>query len=158
MLDWNNSPEVQSKGIKLAESIKDINAFLLPCVYPSYSKNVWGNCAIILSKKSDDELRPYLTTLFEWLQDLNWPGACTILERLQLFSGEKLKEPLEKVVIEADKMNNFDGRKWLDNLSELLDNESLKEDLLSPSIIETLQAHYHKYGDWDDEELEQQRL
>ena len=53
-------------------------------------KNLWDNCARILYTKSDDELRPYLSKLPEWIQDLNWPGAMTILERLQQFERDEV--------------------------------------------------------------------
>ncbi len=40
--------------------------------------------------------------------------------------------------------------KWLDNLSELLANEELKEKL-PVEILEILQKHYDNPGWWDDE-------
>lgn len=85
LLDWNNSVAGQVKGIKLAENVENINVFLQPC-NKSYSKNVWDNCAKILSTRTDEELSPYLVELLEWLQDLNWPGAFCILDRLQKYA------------------------------------------------------------------------
>ena len=81
MLDWNSSKEIQKKGRKKAEKIKDLNMFIQP-VDKKYNKNVWENCAIILQNKSDEELSPYLERILEWLQDINWPGAELILERM----------------------------------------------------------------------------
>lgn len=49
-------------------------------------KMLWDNCAKILSEKTDDELFPYVTELLMWLQDLNWPGAFCILDRMQKYS------------------------------------------------------------------------
>ena len=49
---------------------------------PQYNKNVWDNCAKIVSVKTDEELKPYMISLFEWLQDMNWPGAEIIYDRL----------------------------------------------------------------------------
>ena len=57
LIDWNNTLDQQAAGIKIAESIKDIRAFIQPCT-ESYNKNVWGNCALIISKRSDAELLP----------------------------------------------------------------------------------------------------
>lgn len=71
LLDWNNSAEKQKQGIKLAREIKCINVFLQPG--RPYGKNVWSNCAKILSEKTNEELSPYLIELMEWLQDMNWP-------------------------------------------------------------------------------------
>ena len=88
MLDWNNSPEVQAKGRELAKEIACINVFLQP-LHSRHNKNVWDNCAIILAEKTDDEIGSYLYALFDWLQDMNWPGAYCILNRLKEYNDDK---------------------------------------------------------------------
>lgn len=85
LIDWNKSVNEQAAGIKMAEEIENINVFLQPC-NKNYNKNVWDNCAKILSNRTDEELSPYLIELLEWLQDLNWPGSFCILERLQKYT------------------------------------------------------------------------
>lgn len=87
LLDWNKSITDQEKGIKMAENVENVNVFLQPC-NKNYNKNVWDNCAKILSERTDEELSPYLVELLEWLQDLNWPGAFCILERLQKYTDK----------------------------------------------------------------------
>ena len=82
LLDWNNTIEKQEYGIRLAQSVENINVFLQPCSN-KHNKNVWNNCAIILSKRTNEELSPYIIELMKWLQDLNWPGAVCILDRLK---------------------------------------------------------------------------
>ena len=81
LIDRNNSIEEQAMGIKLAQDVKCINVFLQPL--SPYEKNVWDNCAKILSERTNEELAPYLIELMEWLQDMNWPGAFCILDRLK---------------------------------------------------------------------------
>ena len=81
LMDWNRSENDQAKGLELAKNVHNFNVFLQPC-NEKYNKNVWDNCAKVLSQKTDKELMPYLTRLLEWLQDLNWPGALIILDRL----------------------------------------------------------------------------
>ena len=81
MLDWNNSPEIQAKGVETAKDIKSINVFLQP-VDKKHNKNVWDNCAEILCKRKDDELNPYLINLLEWTEDLTWPGAMSVFDRI----------------------------------------------------------------------------
>ena len=88
MLKWDKPASVQEEGRKLAQDVKCINAFLQP-MYPEYCKSTWENCAMVLSAKTDIELKPYLVDLMEWLQDMNWPGAFCILARLQKYSDEK---------------------------------------------------------------------
>lgn len=88
MLDWNNSHEVQAKGRELAKEVECINVFLQP-LHSRHNKNVWDNCAVVLADKTDEEIRPYLYALFDWLQDMNWPGADCILNRLKEYNDDK---------------------------------------------------------------------
>lgn len=143
MLNWVNSSEVQLEGIRLAREIDDLSLLIQPHAAPS----VWEHCANILSEKSDTELEPYLDGLLEWLQDLNWPGAITIAERLKIFNGIKLKKPLENAIIKSNKMSDNEGFMWQDYLSELLDNSVLASNL-SEEILTLLKKHYHNWGSW----------
>lgn len=85
MLDWKQSADVQNEGLRLAKEVESIQAFLQPC-NRNFNKNVWDNCAKALSERSDEELLSYLVPLMEWMQDMNWPGADRILDRLRHFS------------------------------------------------------------------------
>ncbi len=87
MLDWNNPEEIQAKGRKLAKHIRCINVFLQPG-HEGHKKNVWDNCALILSERSDEELKPYMPELCRWLLDMNWPGAFCIWDRLLKFEDK----------------------------------------------------------------------
>lgn len=114
MLDWNQDENTQLKGIECANKMDDIAAFIQPIV-PNYSKNIWDNCAKILCLKTDDELMPYLRTLFEWMQDMNWPGAFTICDRINAFKNKKavdaVKAECERIADETDDLV------WLKNLA-----------------------------------------
>ena len=85
-LSWNNAPEVQSMGIEMAKKIK----FLSVLIMPIGDKSVWENCAKVLASKSDDELDRYFIKLFEWIKDMNWPGADIIYRRLSLVPSQKI--------------------------------------------------------------------
>lgn len=138
MLDWNNSIEVQQKGLFLAKDIKSINVFILP-MHPECNKNVWENCAKILADKTDTMLNPYLTELLRWLEDLNWPGALIVMERLKLFvETELLGFSLRESVKIANAINHD---MWLKNLSELLDNETLKKNITAETLS-ILKSYY----------------
>jgi len=148
MLDWNNSEEIQQKGIELAKNIKSISAFVQP---NDPGKSVWENCAKILADRPDNKLQPYLSQLLEWLKDMNWPGAEVILERLKVYDEtEMFVFNVECCVKEAIAVGEFDEMKLIDNISELLANEKLKA-ALSTNILEMLQKHYHNRGWWDEE-------
>ena len=95
LMDWNRTEEEQAEGLRLARQVKAFNVFLQPCDDRN-NKNVWDNCALIISEKEDLELFPYLFELFMWIQDLNWPGAFCIVERLK----------------EYEKRNAFYRRHW----------------------------------------------
>ena len=82
LLDWNRTKEEQAEGLRLARQVKAFNVFLQPCDKKN-NKNVWDNCALIVSEKEDSDLFVYLPNLFMWIQDLNWPGAFCIVERLK---------------------------------------------------------------------------
>ena len=143
MLDWNNSAEIQQKGIELANSVESINVFILPA-NPRSGINVWDNCAKILSDKPDERLYPYLSQLLEWIEDLNWPGALIILYRLKKYCDVKWLS--FNVVIYVKRAVATRRYVWLSNLAELLDNEKLKA-MLPEDIQEILQKYYH--FSWD---------
>lgn len=143
MLNWKAPFAIQAQGKELARKVKDLSLLIQPPAEPS----VWEQCAAILSEKTDTQLEPYLTELLQWLQDLNWPGAVTIAERLKTLSGEKLKKPFEDAVIQSKKMDRHEGSMWQDYLSELLDNRELVP-LLSDDVTVLLKQHYHNWGNW----------
>ena len=113
LLDWNNSTEKQEQGVKLAKDVKCINVFLQPCSC-HYGKNVWDNCAKILSARSNEELSPYLIELMEWLQDMNWPGAWCILERLKKMVNEPFFQHSYTVCLKYAKASEDEA--WESNL------------------------------------------
>lgn len=146
MLNWENPPSIRLEGARLAREVHDLSLLIQPPAPPS----VWEYCAEILSEKSDVALEPYLDKLLEWLQDINWPGAFTIANRLKIFSGEKLKQSLENAIAESNKMPNEERLRWIDYLSELLDNKELICNL-SEEVLILLKKHYRNWGYWYSE-------
>lgn len=121
MIDWSMPAETQSKGISLASKFENIVPFIQPLT-PKHNKNVWENCAAIISQKSDEEIKPYLVELLEWLQDMNWPGAFCILDRLRKYSDNNTILEAINTCIENAKENGDDI--WNSNLHLLFDNTS----------------------------------
>lgn len=121
MIDWSMPAETQSKGISLASKFENIVPFIQPLT-PKHNKNVWENCAAIISQKSDEEIKPYLVELLEWLQDMNWPGAFCILDRLRKYSDNNTILEAINTCIEKAKENGDDI--WNSNLHLLFDNTS----------------------------------
>lgn len=113
MLDWNAPEEIQEIGRRKAAGSGNIRCFLQP-VFPKYSKNVWTNCALILAGKTDEELKPWLKELLRWLQDMNWPGAEIIQERLEAFQDDEVfRQAFDTCMLEAVDTNDED---WAENL------------------------------------------
>ena len=117
LLDWNYSLEKQEQGVKLAKNVKCINAFLQPSSR-YYGKNVWDNCAKILSARTNEELSPYLVELMEWLQDMNWPGAFCILERLKGMVNEPLFQHSYTICLKYAKA--LEDEVWKNNLQMIV--------------------------------------
>ena len=98
MMSWCNSEKIQKQGLKLASNIKYLDHFFQP-VIDNESKNLWENCAIVLSERTDEELTPWLIQCFAWMQDMNWPGASIILDRLHKFADtENLSREKNKAI------------------------------------------------------------
>lgn len=127
MLDWNNSEPIQQKGLVLAKQ-KPFEFFIQP-IMPEYDKNIWDNCAIVVSRHSDADLQPYLYEIMRWTEDLNWPGAERILRRLKQYEYDEFFKAATVRCLEEAK----DNTNWTETIVSL---QVAKKDLLSfPQII-----------------------
>lgn len=114
---WGQPKEVQQAAIEEARSIQNLWLFIQPMILPN-PKAVWENCAIILAQRTDSELEPYLPQIFEWLQDLNWPGAIIIHNRLLDMEEQMLSRQLARSQKRAQTEKDDE---WLFNLKYLQD-------------------------------------
>lgn len=146
LIHWNSTAEMQEKGIKMAEKVEDLSYFMQPLV-SEYTKSVWDNCAIIISKRSDEELKPYLKQMLSWLKDMNWPGAFEIKDRLVKVSAPILIPEYLNCISSAIK----DGKKtWLMFLSGLIDNKELYN-LLPEDKKELMMEKYKMFWGYSGE-------
>lgn len=122
MLNCNNDIEIQKKGIE--EGKKIINFCIL--FQPIETQEIWENCAKIIATKSDKILMNHSSLLFKWLQDENYPGYDIILNRIKLIPVDLMKLSYYYAIRDAIKYQN---KKWLKNLSELLENKDLYDSL-----------------------------
>ena len=119
MLNENNDDSIQQRGISEGKKIKNFNAFLQPRSIEK-CKLVWKNCAIIISSKSDSELIAYLDELFTWIQDINWPGAMLIEERLKRFNKMDKTPFFERELNEKIKIATcIEDYEWLEQLNKI---------------------------------------
>jgi hypothetical protein len=131
LLDWNRDSVDQEKGLVLARDVECIKAFFQPSGR-NYGKNVWDNCAVIICERSDAELNYYILDMLLWLEDLNWPGAELIQQRLIRFCDvQMLAMWLNSVVPQLYKLGM---RSWLFFIAPLLENSFLVEKLNSETL------------------------
>lgn len=109
--DGNYSDEEYKRrekmGIDEGVKLKNLFPFIQPIIVPpEKSKSVWESCAKVISLKTDEELEPFLYLLFEWFQDMNWPGAFIIFDRLSKIPYSMLKPSMEFSIEQAKREND----------------------------------------------------
>lgn len=90
--------KVHEQGIKAASEIKNLMCFMQP-IYGEPVFTTWEDCAVIVSLRSDEELKPYIINMILWLEDINQCGALTILDRLTKYKNKKhLEDCIMRIV------------------------------------------------------------
>ncbi len=118
MMDEGQPVEVQEEALREARKIKSLSVFMQPIEY-GWS---WENCAKVICEKTDEELNSYKYEMLEWLQDLNWPGAFLIMERLEKMDSQLLVYAVGYQVKQAILLKD---NEWLTYMSYLLKNKKL---------------------------------
>lgn len=143
LLNWNQSPSEQARGIALAKDIRCIKCFFQP-LGPNENKAVWHNCAKVICYHNDAELEPYLQDMLLWLEDINWPGSELILNRLIAFQRIDALvlhlRTLVPILVYGNEIN------WLITLSQLLEN-SLLLDTIDKEILSLLLSFQNRVVD-----------
>ena len=140
MLSWDSDEDTQKKGIELAKDVKCYSIFLQPHGL-QHSKDVWENCAKILYNFPDETLQYLSLGMLEWLEDINWPGAEIILDRLIKFTDTSWLAGWISTCVKRALV--CDQQHWLGNMSALLENENLKP-MLPKDIYNTLYIRYSR--------------
>lgn len=137
MLSWNSPEEIQRQGIEEGKKVK----YLSVLFQPVEDKSVWENCAKIICERSDQELDSYLFEMFEWLQDMNWPGFFIIYNRIKKMPPRFIVSDyiyfIKKALIIKDE-------NWLDYLSGLIENQELYE-LLPQDYQSLVKEQYEQF-------------
>lgn len=131
LIDWRSSKEDQKKGIDMAKEVKCIKAFFQPSG-PGYNKSVWENCAAVICSRSDEELKPYISDMLMWLEDLNWPGAEKVLQRLLSFAEVSVLALTIEHTIPA--LIAIDETSWLMSIARLLEHQKLRQALHDDTV------------------------
>jgi len=116
-LSWSNAVDEQEKAVSEYANCDaiDLRAFIMPFG----RKDCWANCAKVISARPDKEIIEIGLELFEWLQDLNWPGAMEIVSRLEKLPSDVLRK-LYRASLEKAK-NDEEWSYYLKEVFEYLD-------------------------------------
>ena len=122
MMDEGQPVEVQEEALREARKIKSLSVFMQPREYG------WSgeNCAKVICEKTDEELNKYTCEMLEWLQDINWPGAFLIMERLEKMEPQFLVHAVGYQVKQALLLKD---NEWLGWMSYLIKNKKLYDAL-----------------------------
>lgn len=108
------------------------NHFLL-----KQKKNDWDKYARIISTKNDEDLISFLPVMFDWIENIETPGAIIIYYRLKSFSKKRINEKLEIKIEETLINKKYIWTLWLIDLLE--ESEKKKE------ILEEVEAADNRF-------------
>lgn len=87
----SDDEKIQEKGINIGSEVKNLKCFIMP-IYGDPFYSAWENCAKIVCRRSDNELRYYFNELLIWISDMSTPGASQIFERLVQYEDKNFLE------------------------------------------------------------------
>jgi len=137
-----HSPELCQK-ITIVLMSKTPSKYLKIFIQPIGYKMCWRNCAIILTKANYYKISVYITDMFVWLQDMNWPGSHEIFEYLKEIPKNDLKKYFEEALKIAISAKDED---WIYYLSLFYQKTDLIEsDFSDKTIISEMKKISNNY-------------
>lgn len=140
LLRWDSDEKDQQKGLEEAAKVRYLSIFIMP----EEGKGYWDNCADILASRTDEELKPYLFSIFKWFRDGNWPGFMTIYHRFRKIPAKTIVEAYSFTIGRAQETNGIDSHRWLTWLSGLIRDQELLE-LLPKNQQELMKEYFKKW-------------
>lgn len=89
-------------------------------------KMFWHAEALVLVQRGYPKINDCLTKIFEWFQDMNWPGSMEIFNMVALLPKNVVADNLEKSTRCAIERNDYG---WLYWLREVLEFNNISKDL-----------------------------
>lgn len=137
-LDWSLPKNTQEKSINSLISINDEKLHML--VQP-IAKSHWENASIVIKHIGYPRIKNIIPTLLIWLQDVNWPGALTILDVLAQIDKKNIIKQLEQTLITA---KNDEDYMWIGGLKRLIEKTDINaNDFSSKEIFNIIEL-----ADW----------
>ena len=137
MLDEEQPIEIQEAALREARKIKSLSVLMQPVEY----KWSWENCAKVICEKTDKELNSYKYEMLEWLQDINWPGAFLIMERLEKMNPQLL---LNATIYAVKQALLLKDNEWLTYMSYLLKNKKFYDALSEEKKYQKIMKRYYE--------------
>ncbi len=120
-LSWNGTEEQQRQAIDaLVAQIPHRELYKL--MRPGEVKDTWQNAAEVIARYNRKFGQQEILGMFEWLQDINWPGASVIFKKLNSMSRQQISAPLEMAMCQAKHTND---QEWMEQLVKIRDNNEI---------------------------------
>lgn len=101
----------------------------------------WENCAKVICEKTDEELNSYTYEMLEWLQDINWPGAFLIMERLEKMDPQLF---VYDVIYKVKQALLLKDNEWLGWMSYLIKNKKFYDALSEEKKYQKILKRYYE--------------
>jgi hypothetical protein len=95
-------------------------------------KGNWYYEALVLTRRGYPKITDVIPKLFEWLQDMNWPGADEIWQLLSKLPRDVLIENFENAANKAINENDYSWMYWLYEFA--IDNDIKPTDLHNKTL------------------------
>jgi hypothetical protein len=141
MLHVNSSREDFELAVKEAITNNlDPQLFLQP-----NGKAYWSKSAVLLERLGYPRIVPVIDGLFDWIKDMNWPGANIVQRILLSIPDDVFFGYYQKAVKNAIETNDED---WLLYLSWYVKKKSLsKSEFSDESLYLHLERYLKEYGE-----------
>jgi hypothetical protein len=108
-----------------------------------YDKDCWYSIAEIICKTGYPKNENAMPALFEWLQDVNWPGALDVWNFLLSLDTPVFVRHCEAAIEQAKRDNDTI---WLEYISSLVYTKGLTEsDFSSPEVFRYINEVFENY-------------
>ena len=116
-LNWKVSEEDQEEAVAYFADLVKCSPQSIRLVAPTVSRScLWHNEARVICAQDDYLLERHLHMLFNWLVDINWPGAEAIFDRLAVMDSDVVDTELQ---VAKDWALASGAARWYTALDEL---------------------------------------
>ncbi len=78
----------------------------IPLLILKETKQTWYSCALVLDRIGYPKIKNHIAEMFEWFQDINWPGALIIVDLLKDIDKAVLLPAVETALLKAAELQD----------------------------------------------------